>query len=66
MSGPLYDGPGPEWGTGRAAGAISTRKCNFKALRLKVDERKGREELKPEKISERTKEEAESNVIMGQ
>lgn len=43
MSGPLYDGPGPELGTGRAAGAISTRKCNFKALRLKVDETKKRE-----------------------
>lgn len=54
-------GQGPTQGTGPgAAGAISTRKCNFKALRLKVDEKKREKSApkpKPEKISERTKEE---------
>lgn len=47
-------GQGPTQGTGPgAAGAISTRKCNFKALRLKVDEKNEREE--------RTKAEARKN-----
>lgn len=47
----------PTQDTGRAAGATSTRKCNFKALKLRVDEKreKSAPKPKPEKISECTK-----------
>lgn len=64
MSGPLYDGPGPEW-EGSTLRAQAVPQVQFRhgnvilkhsGSRLTKNKgREGREEPKPEKISERTK-----------